>query len=272
MRISRRVLLGMAVALAGAGAYLITRPAGDDAGDLEGVADALGRRQGLIIGFGNPKSFFAPPYIEADAAVEGVVFDPVDRDMVAASLKGIARAFNAYPEGCLGRIIKAIFIAGKITIDGAEVGGTYGQDWIFVAAPRNTSAETRELAAELGVHHETSSFIWWRNSALQAAFIAQEPADWTFQTSAMNQVASGHAVDPPVETGFLSAYGATTSENDFNTYAEIIFSNPSRMRDLAARVPLIAKKLNLVLNAYTQVDARLADSFSKMGLSTSTNR
>jgi hypothetical protein len=158
------------------------------------------------------------------------------------------------------------FIAGKILINGTEVGGTYGQDWIFVASPRNMPAETRQLVAELDVHHETSSFIWWRNPALQTAFKAQEPVGWSFQNDAAAQVARGQGADPAIETGFLSAYGATTSENDFNTYAEIIFSDPARMKDLAKKVPLIAKKVGLVLAAYIAIDPRLNETFSRTGL------
>jgi hypothetical protein len=259
-------MLIAALAMAGGGAYLLDRPADGEIGDLDAFARTLGERQGLVIGFGDPKSFFVPPYLAADAEVQGVTFDPADRGMIDASLKGIAKAFDAYPEKCLGRIIKAVFIAGKILINGTEVGGTYGQDWIFVASPRNMPAETRQLVAELDVHHETSSFIWWRNPALQTAFKAQEPVGWSFQNDAAAQVARGQGADPAIETGFLSAYGATTSENDFNTYAEIIFSDPARMKDLAKKVPLIAKKVGLVLAAYIAIDPRLNETFSRTGL------
>ncbi|MBA8903621.1 hypothetical protein [Phyllobacterium sp. P30BS-XVII] len=266
MRLSRRVVLVAALAMAGGGFYLLNRPTGSENDDLEGLARKLGEQQGLTIGFGDPKTFFMPPYVAADAQIEGVAFEPVDRAMVTASLKGIAKAFDAYPEKCLGRIIKAIFIAGKIVINGAEVGGTYGQDWIFVASPRNLPDESRQLTAELDVHHETSSFVWLRNSPLQAAFKAQEPADWRFETDAADQVSRGQGANPPIETGFLSAYGATTAENDFNTYAEVIFSDPARMKDMASKVPLVAKKLNLVLRAYMEIDPRLHETFSRMGL------
>ncbi|MDK4702030.1 hypothetical protein PH562_07220 [Rhizobium sp. CNPSo 4062] len=268
MIVSRRLLLGAAVVLAGSGSYLLGRstPKEDALADPDACAAKLGRQQGLTIGFGDPSTFYVPPYLPADAPVEGVVLSAADHTAVKDSLRGIARAFEAYPEQCLGRIIKAIFIAGKILIDGAEAGGTYGLDWIFLAAPSNVSAETRQLTAELGVHHETSSFIWLRNDALQRAFTALEPAGWQFQNSATDQIARNAQTAPPVETGFLSAYGATSSENDFNTYAEIVFSDPGRLIKLAESVPVIARKLALTLDSYVAIDERLRETFARNGL------
>ncbi len=112
--VSRRLLLGAAVVLAGSGSYLLGRstPKKGAIVDPDAYAAKLGRQQGLMIGFGDPSTFYLPPYLPADA---------------------------------------------------------------------------------------------------------------------------------PVETGFLSAYGAKTSENDFNTYAEIVFSDPQRLIKLAESVPIIAK-------------------------------
>jgi hypothetical protein len=162
--------------------------------------------------------------------------------------------------------IKAIFIADSIRVDGVETGGTYGLDWIFLVAPRDSSPKMRVLTAELCVHHETSSFLWFRDPELQKAFTGLEPADWHFTTTAAGQIAGGKAVAPPIETGFLSAYGATTSENDFNIYAETVFFDPERLKNLAGRIPLVAQKLALVLDAYIRVDERLRDTFSHNGL------
>ncbi len=265
--LTRRLALSAAFLLGSGGVWLLSRPLRGEAIDIDVMAATLGERQGVKIGFGDPTGFFVPPYLAADAPVQGVAFQPVERDAVADSLKGIAKAFDAYPEKCLGRIIKAIFIAGKITIDGAEAGGTYGLDWVFLAAPKNVSPETRALTAELGVHHETSSFLWIRNPKLQRDFTALAPAGWRFQDTAADEISRNGNSAPAPETGFLSAYGATTAENDFNTYAEILFSDPDRMKKLAEATPLVAKKLALVAAAYVAADARLDEQFRKSGLS-----
>ena len=237
-----------------------------DAAELKEYAAKLGERQNVKIGFGDPETFYVPPYQPADAKVEHVSFTPADPGVVPDSLRGIARAFDAYPDKCLGRIIKAIFIADSIRVDGVEAEGTYGPDWIFLAAARGASPGTRAVNAELGVHHETSSFLWLRDPELQKAFTGLEPAGWHWTTNSTDEAAGANAAEPPLETGFLSAYGATTAENDFNTYAEIAFSDPGRLKNLAGHMPLIARKLALVLDAYIRVDERLRDAFSRNGL------
>lgn len=66
--------------------------------------------------------------------------------------------------------------------------------------------------------------------------------------------------------GFLSAYGATNLENDFNVYAETIFTEPANLAQLARQHPLIRRKLDLVLAAYVAIEPQFADRFRLMGL------
>jgi hypothetical protein len=263
---SRRLALAGTLLLAGGGAFLLDDFARDRADDIVPDPVGLGEQQNVKIGFGDPATFYVPPYLPADARVNRVDFEPADPNAVMDSLRGIARAFRAYPDRCLGRIIKAIFIVGSIRVDGVEAGGTYGHEWIFLAAPRAASPGTRRLTAQLGVHHETSSFLWLRDPALQRAFINLTPMGWRFMDNTADAIAVADAAAPPPETGFLSAYGATSAENDFNVYAETVFSDPGRLRNLAERIPLIARKLALVLDAYIQVDERLQGTFRRNGL------
>jgi len=69
----------------------------------------------------------------------------------------------------------------------------------------------------------------------------------------------------PVD-GFLSPYGATNPENDFNVYAETVFLNPSHVATQAEKHPIVAKKLALLMEAYIQLDARFEGVFERLGL------
>ena len=70
---------------------------------------------------------------------------------------------------------------------------------------------------------------------------------------------------------FLSKYSKTNIENDFNIYAEFVFAEPEKLRELAATYPIIAKKLSLFITAYTQFSAKyqqdFEDYFARTGLS-----
>jgi hypothetical protein len=263
---SRRLTLGAGLLCLGAGVALLGKQACSDEDEPAPDPSQLGKRQNVKIGWGDPTTFYVPPYLPVDAVVDRVTFKPVTPAAALDALRGIARAFRAYPPGCLRRIITAIFIAGEIRVDGVVAGGTYWRDWIFVEASKDLRPETRALNTEIAVHHETSSHLWLPDTGLQQAFLALEPADWQYAATVAEAMRMGREQAPPLETGFISAYGSTSPENDFNTYAQTIFHEPTRMKSLARAHPLIARKLALVLDAYIRVDDRLRDTFSQNGL------
>lgn len=86
--------------------------------------------------------------------------------------------------------------------------------------------------------HELSCFVRQRASAeTEAVTIA--PRDWQFAPTNEESLSRGAGPDPAPDTGFLSAYGATTAENDFNTYAKEIFTEPSVLVRLACQHALV---------------------------------
>ena len=58
---------------------------------------------------------------------------------------------------------------------------------------------------------------------------------------------SGHEVK---HQGFINNYAKTNPENDFNTYAEILFAEPEKIRMLSEAYPLIKTKLQYVKSIY----------------------
>jgi hypothetical protein len=71
---------------------------------------------------------------------------------------------------------------------------------------------------------------------------------------------------PDLATGFLSAYGATDPENDFNVYAETTFSDLERLSRIAAEHHIVARKLALLMAAFTLLDDRMPLVFDGLGL------
>lgn len=63
-----------------------------------------------------------------------------------------------------------------------------------------------------------------------------------------------------------SAYGATSFENDFNVYAERIFTEPAEVARLAALHPLVRRKLDALIAAYAAIDPRMIDTFRQLGV------
>jgi len=265
-RVSRRaVLAGAGVLGLVGGALLLSSPRTRD--PLQ-RAHAMGLAQGIVVGLGEPAAFFVPPYLPADAKIAGVEASAVQPAALTPALDGIEGALSRYPGGFVGLLIKAIFVAGSIRIEGAAAGGTYGPAWILLAAPVEIGAASIELTCRIGVHHELSSFVYLRGQTVQR-WLASVPAAWAFAGSAVHQLAGDAAPAPPVETGFLNAYGATSPENDFNVYAEKMMTEMGEVMRMAASVPLVARKLALVRQAYVAIDPRMERAFIDLGLNAS---
>lgn len=197
--IRRRALLAAAALAGTAGAALwIAQGRREDAAARAG---RIGAAQGLVIVGGDPDAFLAarggpPPDVRVTR---------VGADAFADALEGLETALAAYPPAGLGRLCKAIVIAGGIVIDGAPAGGFAGRDFIVLSAPDSVAAAVRIATARLGAHHESSSILWARDDELRQRWAELLPADWRFAARPAEQLARARDAPPPAATGFLSA-------------------------------------------------------------------
>ena len=271
MTVSRRAIW-LAGAMAAAGALLLgrdrlTNSQANSPSSAENAARArrLGEAQNIIVGFGDPSSFFVAPYLREDAHVPTVTMEPVQPAAVAPALDGVEASLRQYPPGFLGKVIKAIFVCGDMTIGGAPSGGTYGPAWVLLSAPLSIGPEAIRLTCRLGVHHEFSSFVYMRGDNA-TRWQQTEPSGWDFATTAKSQIDRDKAMAPSPDTGFLSAYGATTPENDFNVYAEKMMTEMHAVMDLARAHPIVARKAAFVRACYSTIDSRMVAVFDSLGM------
>jgi hypothetical protein len=251
---------------AGAGAVaLLERARRVDPVALRARADAIGRAHSIYIGYDGPETFFVAPWTSRDAVRPNDVMTRVDLDKVPVALDGIEQALAVYPPGFVATRCKAVFICGSLTLDGARAGGTYGPAWIVLVA-RLSFDFSIYATALFGIHHELSSLVWHTRLDLPSRWHTLLPVGYSGardNAEALKAAASG---DDDVDRGFLSPYGATSVENDFNVYAEVVFTDAARVKALAGTHPVIAQKLALLMDAYTSLDSRFEDIFKKLGL------
>lgn len=235
---------------------------------FESVSDGatrLSTQHGIVISYGHPSTYFVPPYGPADAVIDDMQMIGAAPEMLTPALEGIEAALNMYPPGFVARLVRAIFIAGDLRVGTERAGGSTGPDWIILAAPDSSGANGVRLNTFDGVHHELSSFVL-RKASAAAEWAALTPPHWKFTNTNEAALARGNGSDPASETGFLSAYAATTAENDFNTYAERIFTEPEALVALACQHALVKKKLLFVLHTYVTLDARMKKVFRDLGV------
>lgn len=258
----RTILAGAAATLGAAGAALLWR--GGER-DPELRARELGETQGIRIAFGDPSTFYTPPYLPEDARIPHVEMAAAERAAYWPALDGIAPSLAQYPPGFVGKLVSAIFVCGRMTIEGALAGGSYGPSWLLLSAPLEIGAAAITATCRLGIHHELSSFVYIRGD-LARDWAATEPSDWTFSGSSARQLKERANTAPPAESGFLDAYGATSPENDFNVYAEKMMTEMGTVMQLARRHAIVARKARLVRKSYVMIDARMDEVFQRLGM------
>jgi hypothetical protein len=254
--------LGLAALLALAGARLILADRERGKETPAECARRLSAAHGIALGIGPPDTFFVPPH----GPVSGVEAQPVDPESAATALEGIERALAQYPAGFVAGLIKAVFVSGELRVGGVEAGGTYGPAWIILAAPKDLGREGIFATSYIGVHHELSSLALEREPSTRPKWERFAPAGWKFETAPAAVIAREHDGDPDPATGFLSAYGGTNAENDFNVYVEKIFTEPATVARLARAHALIRRKLEFVIAVYVRIDPRMAAVFHELGV------
>lgn len=232
---------------------------------VEAHARRLEQTYGVRIDYGNPADFWKPPFKPEDAAPSYIEMTPAQPRDVASSLAGIEAALQQYPPGFVAKFTKAVFICGGLKMEGEFAGGTFGKSWIIIAARPVHGPEIMRELGSLTLHHELSSLVARANPNTLGMWRGFAPANW-HQLETPRAALRASKISPPLDTGFLNAYGATNAENDFNIYAEEMFVHPEYVAQLAAKYPLIRWKLDFVMETYVTADPRFKEIFQKMGL------
>ena len=249
--------------LAAYGVFRATQPG--EPPDPAERARRIGEASGITVAYGDPSTFYVPPYLPEDAKVPQVEMRAAEPPAVWFALDGVEPSLAQYPAGFVSGLIKAIFICREMWIEGERAGGTYGRAWLLLSAPLDIGRAGITLTSRRLVHHELSSFVYYRGDNART-WQETIPSDWAFQDFAAAQLQRNSSGPPPVETGFLNAYAATSAENDFNIYAEKMMTEMDKVMQLAGRVPVIARKAALLRQIYAAIDPRMDDVFSALGM------
>jgi len=233
---------------------------------VEAHAQRLERTHGIRIGYGNPADFWVPPFTPQDATAPWIDMKPADPADVAISLKGVEAALQQYPPGFVAKLIKAIFICGELRMQGERASGSVALAWVIISARPDYGPEGLREVGFSSLHHELSSLVLRADAGTLAKWAKFAPAGWPFVEDPGGALRRAETADPSFDTGFLSAYGATNLENDFNVYAEKMFGNPEEVARLAREHPLVRQKLEFVMATYAALDPAFAGVFGKMGL------
>ncbi len=232
------------------------------------LAERLSLKYGIEIRSGAPETMYLDPYGYDDVTKYGAEIYQASPENVHDALLGIDKALSVYPDQFVSGLIGGIFIAGKIKFDGVRAGGTYGPSWIILATSDDTEQYLNNVSSvQFTTHHELSSFVYRQNPTLELMWGTLLPNDWQPVDSYVQALTPiDENISKLNQQGFLSYYGSTSVENDFNTFAEMVFVQPDELRALALRHKVIAQKMRLLMNCYSQIDPRMNRYFETHAL------
>ena len=192
-------------------------------------------------------------------------------DLSRPATQAVGSALAVYPPGFVDKLVHRIALAGQITLWNTQVGGFFVADAIALNAHDVASSGGETFLAD-SFHHELSSIV--RNQVLFNV------SDWTannpvgFAYASLDEYKRILAQRPPVDgddalhtQGFVSLYGTTSLDNDWNTYAEQVFGHPRDLADEIRRFPRMRDKTRQLLNVYRRLDPRFGPLFDATGLS-----
>ncbi|MEJ6404130.1 hypothetical protein [Yoonia sp. 2307UL14-13] len=192
------------------------------------------------------------------------------RWQLALALGAIDDALAAYPPDTFRQVPPGLAIAGELTISGTRVGGTVQPPlWIILATDYIVPGQ-HDGFVQRAFHHEYSSLLVASYPFPREQWSALLPADVSFPTDDRDRLAAAttYAIDlqPYYKAGFVSDYGASSLENDINTYAELLLHAPEDLARLARDHALIRQKALLIRRYYEDIDPAFVSKFTAAGL------
>lgn len=203
-------------------------------------------------------------------APQGLGFDPriggtePTKWQSLLALRGLEEAASEYPQELLEAHAPQVLIAGRLEILDLRVGGTVQPGWVLLATDYLGPGAGGEVLAEI-YHHEVSSLLIAARPFPDDAWRAALPEGFAYPDDDAErlQATQSYADDltPFFADGFVSDYGASSLENDINTYAALLLSDPDGLAALAADHPAIATKAQLIRSYYAALHPEFAARF-----------
>jgi len=116
-------------------------------------------------------------------------------------------------------------------------------------------------------HHEFSSALMKNHDFPIERWLDANPPDVKYETDFekyLRSIAQDRDLQGSeyfYQRGMISKYSYSTMENDFNLYAQTVFNEPKRMKDLVKKYPLIRKKYEILKEFYLSISPKFSNTF-----------
>jgi hypothetical protein len=199
-----------------------------------------------------PQSWYDSP---SNAEIKTIESD----EDISRSLKIVKKALLKYPVDVLKQNLNKVYVMYDIEFYGVGYGGTYNGSDVYITN-QGLSNDYDDIFVEQLFHAEFSSILFHNYKKYFDKFAWKEANDPDAEYGEGGYEAIKSGVDSEEfkeeinELGFLTQYGMSDMENDFNSFAKNIFIADPGFWELFAKYKRLDKKLDLILDFYKSVD------------------
>ena len=196
------------------------------------------------------------------------------RDLNAAdepvALDLVGKAFAIYPTGFVPRMSKTIALASHIDVWKEDAGGLYHDHMIAVNFEGIDDPTTRPFDIDT-VHHELSSIVRRQVTFNVTSWESANPVGFSYMSlegykAVLSDAGSVDGTPALHRLGFISRYGETSLDNDWNTYAERVFGHGAEFAQWLIAEPALRAKTRILMGVYQSLDPRFESYFEQTGL------
>jgi Putative zinc-binding metallo-peptidase len=175
----------------------------------------------------------------------------------------LEKALQKYPDRVIRKYLNAIYFCKSIESEGIKSSGTYGY-FLWTVYLVNNGWKSDDYS-ESTFHHEFSSILLKRLGFYLNPWLEQNPESFKYLYETNKNKAdvqiTGKGTKADYEDGFITDYGRTTFENDFNEYAAMIFTNPHEFKKIMNQYPRVRGKFLIWINFYHKIDPIFTEEY-----------
>ena len=192
---------------------------------------------------------------------------PPSKNQFVNYLNILEGALGKYPPDLLAKHLDLVYIGGGYRENGGIITGLYEKRKLYLFY-NHPQGDNSAIFLEQTFHHEFSSVLIQAYDFPVFEWLALIPKKFDYIINPvkindyMNSVATYRPDKSQLEQGLVSSYGKANAENDINTYAELIFTEPKRMQTYINTYPIIKKKYALLKAFYLSISPHFGIFFT----------
>lgn len=160
---------------------------------------------------------------------------------------------NSYPKNFVKNRLQNLFLLSNLSLEGQEVAGLSNGKNVWIKIQKYTGEYSDFYLTAL--HHEFSSNILKSNYSQRLSWSKFSEKKYDKSDDYLNKnikdfYFSRETSQTILAEGFVYNYGKTDPENDFNTYAELLFVKTQKLENFANTYSLVKRKLEFLKIIY----------------------